>query len=151
MRPRSLTPHSLLDTLQSHSSPDNCRSQSTPAKHLARTRRTGKRRRGRRRRRRSRWRSGHEGEVGAGQASRVRGVDDDGAVAEEAGRARRGRGVEFKVARLEGTCGDVSVLADEITDLACFGLGVVTQWVLAAKGSYCRVSALLVWAYRMTS
>ena len=51
-------------------------------------------------------------------------MDDDGAVAEEAARARPGGGEEVEVGGLEGAdAGDLAVFAGEVADLAGLGLG----------------------------
>ena len=76
--------------------------------------------------------SSDHGEVGARQSGRVAAVDDDGPVAEERTHARQGRGVEVDVAGLEGTGGDVTVLAAQVADLASGGIARLTRRALAA-------------------
>ena len=72
-------------------------------------------------------------EVGAGQAGCVGSVDDDGAVAEEAGGTLNGGGIEVEVGSFEGAAaGDVTVLAAEIADLAGLWLGRVTGRLFTA-------------------
>jgi hypothetical protein len=72
-------------------------------------------------------------EVRAGQPCGVGGVDDDGAVAEEARGALLGGGVEIEIGGLEGAgSGDVAVFAGEVAHLAGLRCGWVAGGPFAA-------------------
>lgn len=49
-------------------------------------------------------------------------------------RRKRGLGVKGNLRGLEGTRGDVAVLAGQIADLALFRCGRVARWALASLG-----------------
>lgn len=77
--------------------------------------------------------AGRKPEVGAGQAGCVGGMDDDGAVTEEAGGTLAGGGIEIKVGNLESTiAGNVTVLAAEVSDLTGLRCGRIARGLFTA-------------------
>lgn len=74
-----------------------------------------------------------ESEVGASQTGGVIAVDNNGAIAKEGGRALDGREVEVEIGGLEGTAGNIAMLARKVADLTVCRVLIVAWGCLAAN------------------